>query len=71
MYEKNLNKDIRLRLSDEDFNVLVEVAETNNISVSQVLRSLIKRYRYSMNEEVVQWLHKNQFQQYPTTRNHS
>lgn len=68
MYEKNLDKDIRLRLCEEDFAFLCDVAEINNISVSQVLRSMIKSYRNKMKGEAVQWQHKNQFQLYPTTQ---
>ena len=45
MYEKNLNKCVRLRLSEEDFNFCVRYAENYNISVSEVIRYFIGSYR--------------------------
>lgn len=48
MYTKNLNKDLRLRLSDKDMSFLKDLAETRSCSVSEVIRSIIGEYRRGM-----------------------
>lgn len=48
MYNKDLNRDLRLRLSENDMNWLISLAEQRNISVSELLRSIIGEYRRSL-----------------------
>lgn len=48
MYEKNLNKDMHLRLSDKDMEFLQKLSEERNMSISEVIRSLIGEYRRSL-----------------------
>lgn len=48
MYLKNLTKDLRLRLSEEDMNFLADLAEKRGCSVSQLLRYIIADYRRSI-----------------------
>lgn len=48
MYEKNLNKDMHLRLSDRDMEFLQKLSEERNMSISEVIRSLIGEYRRSL-----------------------
>ena len=48
MYDKNLNEAIRLRLSQKDMDFLRKLSEERNVSVSEVIRSMIGEYRRSL-----------------------
>lgn len=45
MYDKKLKRSITLRISEEDFKFLSEVAADNSISFSCLIRSIITFYR--------------------------
>ncbi len=45
MYNGNLNKDLRLRLNEVDFDFLSDLAEKRDCSVSEVIRQIIGEYR--------------------------
>lgn len=47
MYLKNLTKQIKFRISEEDFSFLVLSSKMYGISVSQYLRNLIRSARCS------------------------
>lgn len=47
-YLKNLTKDLRLRLSEEDMNFLSKIADERQCSVSQVIRSILGDYRRAL-----------------------
>ena len=51
MYEKNLTKDLRLRLSEEDFNFLVDFASIYDFTISQAIRFCISHTKYSFINE--------------------
>lgn len=57
MYQKNLTEQIKIRLSPADLEFLSLLAESLGVSVSQVLRNLIRSARVSFdnldNSEVV------------------
>lgn len=48
MYEKNLTKDVRLRLSSKDYDFLLQLSKDRSISVSECVRSIIGEYRRSL-----------------------
>lgn len=48
MYTKDLNKDLRLRLSENDMSFLVDLSKERETSVSNVIRSIIGEYRRSL-----------------------
>lgn len=48
MYDKNLTEDLRLRLSLTDMNFLRSLSEERNVSLSEVIRSIIGEYRRSL-----------------------
>lgn len=48
MYTKNLTRDFRLRVSEEDFDFLSRLAEQRYTSVSDTVRSIIGEYRRSL-----------------------
>jgi hypothetical protein len=45
MYMKNLKKDLRLRLNEQDMAFLGDLSTQRGVSVSEVLRSIIGEYR--------------------------
>lgn len=45
MYKKDLSKEVRLRISENDMNFLIEVSEARNVTVSECIRSIIGEYR--------------------------
>lgn len=45
MYTKNLTQDLRLRLSEKDFQFLVELSNDRGSTISDVIRSIIGEYR--------------------------
>ena len=47
-YLKNLTKELRLRLSEEDMNFLSKIADERQCSVSQVIRSILGDYRRAL-----------------------
>lgn len=47
MYKKDLTEDLSLRLSSIDMDFLRELADINNVSVSECLRRIIGEYRYA------------------------
>ena len=47
-YLKNLTKELRLRLSEEDLNFLSKIADERQCSVSQVIRSILGDYRRAL-----------------------
>ena len=57
MYQKNLTEQIKIRLSPDDLNFLSLLADSLGVSVSQVIRNLIRSARVSFddfdNSEVV------------------
>lgn len=48
MYEKNLDRNINLRMSAIDYDFLVDLADKRNIKVSELCRYIIGEYRRSM-----------------------
>lgn len=48
MYNKDLTKDLRLRLSERDFDFLTACADERGLSVSETIRSIIGEYRRSL-----------------------
>ena len=56
IYEKNLTEDLRLRLSPSDMDFLRDLSIKRQISVSEVLRSMISEYRRSL--ETIETLNK-------------
>lgn len=48
MYTKNLTRDFRLRVSEEDFGFLTELAEQRYTTVSDTVRNIIGEYRRSL-----------------------
>lgn len=48
MYTKNLIKDFRLRISEEDFQFLVGEADRRCATVSETVRGIIGEYRRSL-----------------------
>lgn len=45
MYNKNLDEQLRLRLSDIDMNYLRELSARRSVSVSECIRGIIGEYR--------------------------
>lgn len=45
MYNKNLDEQLRLRLSDTDMNYLRDLSARRSVSVSECIRSIIGEYR--------------------------
>lgn len=45
MYKKDLSKEVRLRISENDMNFLIQVSEARNVTVSECIRSIIGEYR--------------------------
>jgi predicted transport protein len=45
MYMKNLKKDLRLRLSEQDMQFLTDLSTQRGCSVSEILRSIVGEYR--------------------------
>lgn len=48
MYEKNLSKDMHLRVSDKDMEFLENLAKEREVSISEVIRTMIGEYRRSL-----------------------
>lgn len=48
MYKKDLTKDLRLRLSEDDMNFLTSVADDRGVTVSACIRMIIGEYRRSL-----------------------
>ena len=48
MYDKNLSKDMHLRVSEKDMDFLQKLSEERNISISEVIRNMIGEYRRSL-----------------------
>lgn len=48
MYKKNLTNDLRLRLNDKDMDFLRSLSEEREISISELIRSIIGEYRRSL-----------------------
>lgn len=48
MYDKNLSKDMHLRVSEKDMEFLQKLADERNVTVSEVIRSMIGEYRRSL-----------------------
>ena len=48
MYEKNLSKDLRLRLTETDMDFLRGLSEKRSLSISECIRSIIGEYRRSL-----------------------
>lgn len=48
MYTKNLIRDFRLRISEEDFSFLVAEADRRSTTVSETVRGIIGEYRRSL-----------------------
>lgn len=48
MYEKNLTKDVRVRLSERDFDFLSQLSADRAQSVSELLRYIVGEYRRSV-----------------------
>ncbi len=57
MYEKNLSKDMHLRVSDKDMEFLENLAKEREVSISEVIRTMIGEYRRSL--ETVSVLQEN------------
>lgn len=53
MYEKNLTKDLRLRLSDTDMDFLKRLSDERGMSVSSCIRGIIGEYRRSLDAMAV------------------
>lgn len=45
MYSQNLKKIVHVRLSEEEFNYLIEISAVNNLPVSEVLRKLLLQFK--------------------------
>lgn len=45
MYDKDKNVKFTIRLSDDDFKYLLSLSDKYNVSISQVLRSIISSFR--------------------------
>lgn len=48
MYHKNLTQDLRLRMTETDFNFLKNLSVERNLSVSEIIRQIIGEYRRSI-----------------------
>ena len=48
MYNKDLTEDFRLRLSQTDMDFLRSLSEERNITISNLVRSIIGEYRRSL-----------------------
>ena len=48
MYNKNLKQDIRIRVSDKDYEFLNALSSDRGQSVSELVRYIIGEYRRSM-----------------------
>ena len=48
MYGKNLKNDVRIRVSNRDFDFLKGLADDRGDSISEVVRSIIGEYRRSV-----------------------
>lgn len=48
MYEKNLKRDVRVRLSDKDFEFLSNLSADRGQSVSELVRYIVGEYRRTL-----------------------
>lgn len=48
MYEKNLSKDMHLRVSEKDMEFLEKLSKEREVSISEVIRTMIGEYRRSL-----------------------
>lgn len=58
MYEKNLEKSFRFRMSSDDFDFLLYLSDVRSCSVGAVVRQLIGESRRK-DSGYVQWRQKN------------